>query len=160
MSDQRRSFSMKLSQILAGMVLAAALAVPGAALAQKLAYAVGSGVNMRAGPGTEYPVIGFLPGGSGVTVFGCIRDRRWCDVGAGGIRGWVNGNRLEFVYQGRRVLLPAYYSFFAAPIIGFDFGYWDLHYRNRPFYRDRDRFRRPDRDRGGRDRGGKDGRDR
>jgi hypothetical protein len=45
-----------------------------------------SGVNMRAGPSNEQPVLATIPRGSSVEVVGC---RHWCEVNFGGQRGWV-----------------------------------------------------------------------
>jgi uncharacterized protein YraI len=123
------------------------MALPGAAAAQVLAFAVYGTTNMRAGPGTQYPVIAKIAGGSAVHIYGCIPERVWCDAQVQGVRGWVNSNRLEFAYGGRRVPLVQYYSYFGAPYVHFDFGYWDRHYRYKPWYHDRDRWRDRDRDR-------------
>jgi uncharacterized protein YraI len=131
---------MRPNKFLAGMAFAAALLFSGAASAQTLAYAVPGGTNMRAGPSGNYPVVATILGGSAVNVYGCVRDYRWCDVIVQGIRGWASANRLEFVYGGRRVLVPSYYSYFGAPVVGFDFTYWDRHYSGRPFYRERTRY--------------------
>ena len=133
------------------MVLAAfaivVAAAPHPASAQAIAYAVPGTTNLRAGPGTQYPIIGKVRGGTEVYVYGCLANRSWCDILVGGIRGWIYSRRLEFVYAGRRVLVPRYYAYFGAPIIRFDFSYWDRYYWDRPWYRDwrpRWRIRPPD----------------
>ena len=128
------------------VALAAALAVaPQAASAQSIAYAVPGSTNVRAGPGTQYPVVARVRGGTEIIVYGCLSDRAWCDIQVYRTRGWMSSRRLEFVYAGSRVLVPEYYSYFDAPVIRFDFGYWDRYYDDRPFYRRwrRDRDRRP-----------------
>jgi uncharacterized protein YraI len=148
---------LSMRRLFAAAVLLGALALPGVAAAQSIAYAVYGTTNMRAGPGTSYPVIAKILGGSAVHVYGCIPERVWCDAQVQGVRGWVNSNRLEFVYGGRRVPLVQYYGYFGVPYVHFDFGYWDRYYRYKPWYRDRDRhFDRPrhnDRDDGDRGRG-------
>lgn len=130
---------MRIRQLLAAASLLGAMLLPGVASAQSVAYAVG-GMNMRAGPGVEYPVVAIVSPGSAVNVYGCISGARWCDSSVQGVRGWLGGERLEFVYSGRRVLVPSYYTYFRAPVIGFDFGYWDRYYTGRTFYRDRVRY--------------------
>jgi len=95
-----------------------------------LAYAVAGTTNMRSGPGTRYPVIARVVGGTRVNVIGCLPDRAWCDVSVGAIRGWISSRRLEFLYSGRRVLVPGYYRYFGAPIVQFHFGrpwHWRPH---------------------------------
>lgn len=116
-------------------LVAALAAAPQAASAQSIAYAVPGSTNVRAGPGTQYPVVARVRGGVRMVVFGCLSDRAWCDAQVYETRGWISSRRLEFVYAGSRVLVPDYYSYFDAPIISFNFGYWDRFYDDRPFYR-------------------------
>jgi uncharacterized protein YraI len=97
---------------------------------------------MRAGPSTAYPVVAAIGVGNTVEVYGCLSGYDWCDVSIGPSRGWVAGRYLEYVYQSRRVLVPAYGATIGLPIISFTFGdYWERHYVRRPFYRERDRYR-------------------
>src|SRR5690606_21282421 len=118
-----------------------------AALAQN-AYSTGN-VNMRAGPGTQYPRVTTIPTGSAVDVHGCLSGWNWCDTSWRGLRGWVSGNYLQMLYNNRRVLVPEYGPRIGVPIITFQFGnYWDRWYRDRPWSRDRHRWDdRRDRDR-------------
>nr|WP_157213599.1 SH3 domain-containing protein [Rhizobium leguminosarum] len=115
-------------------------------------------VNMRAGPSTRYPAVAVIPAGSSVEIRGCLSDVNWCDVEFYGGRGWVSGQYVQASYQQRRVYVgPQYYRPLGIPMIRFSVdNYWDRYYRNRDFYRDRDRWSRgPDyyyRDRDNRDR--------
>ncbi|MGO8087153.1 SH3 domain-containing protein [Rhizobium leguminosarum] len=115
-------------------------------------------VNMRAGPSTRYPAVAVIPAGSSVEIRGCLSDVNWCDVEFYGGRGWVSGQYVQALYQQRRVYVgPQYYRPLDIPMIRFSVdNYWDRYYRNRDFYRDRDRWSRgPDyyyRDRDNRDR--------
>ncbi|NZD61118.1 SH3 domain-containing protein [Rhizobium sp. WYCCWR 11290] len=115
-------------------------------------------VNMRAGPSTRYPAVAVIPAGSSVEIRGCLSDVNWCDVEFYGGRGWVSGQYVQALYQQRRVYVgPQYYRPLGIPMIRFSVdNYWDRYYRNRDFYRDRDRWSRgPDyyyRDRDNRDR--------
>ena len=59
------------------------LAAQGEAGAATVAVATAN-VNMRAGPGTEYPVVATIPAGSPITAWGCVADYSWCDVTWGG----------------------------------------------------------------------------
>ncbi len=72
------------------------------ALAQSgpaIAYTTGN-LNMRAGPGTNYPVITTVPRGGGVTVFGCTANFAWCDAAFVHAKGWVSGKYLSYGVQG------------------------------------------------------------
>lgn len=130
--------------ILAGAAFAAAALLPGIAAAQN-AFAVTS-VNLRAGPGTQYPVVTTVNAGAGLNVYGCLSDWSWCDISYRGIRGWMSGRYVEQTYAGRRVLVPDYGRRIGVPVVSFNFGYWDNHYRGRSFYRDRHRWDRDWRD--------------
>jgi uncharacterized protein YraI len=111
-------------------------------------FATGA-VNLRAGPGTNYPQVLVVPAGAPVEIFGCVEGWNWCDVAFGEVRGWVSGNYLQYAYEGRRVPLPDYAPRVGVPIITFSFGdYWGSHYRGRPWYADRDRWGGPPSHRG------------
>jgi uncharacterized protein YraI len=99
-------------------------------------------VNMRVGPGTDYPIITTIYAGEPVTIYGCLFDWSWCDIGWYGDRGWVRGDYLDVVYESRHVYLPDYAPLVGLTVIVFSFNdYWDVHYHDRPWYRDRDRWR-------------------
>ncbi|MCO6187768.1 SH3 domain-containing protein [Rhizobium sp. L1K21] len=105
------------------------------------AYAT-TDVNMRAGPGTNYPVLDVIPDNARVQIFGCMRQRSWCDVAYRGTRGWTSQNYLQVPYQNRRVpVRPRVYRPLGIPNATFSIGpYWDRHYRGRDFYHDRRRW--------------------
>ncbi|KAB1123564.1 SH3 domain-containing protein [Neorhizobium galegae] len=103
-------------------------------------------VNMRSGPSTGYPAVDVIPVGAAVTIYGCMSSVNWCDVAFVGGRGWVSGNYVQASYRSNRVYVaPDYYEGLGIPMVTFDVGnYWGRYYRNRDFYRDRDRWDRYD----------------
>jgi len=94
-------------------------------------------VNVRAGPQRDYPVVAVLGPGTPVHVYGCVRDYAWCDIDAGRVRGWAYAQFLASPYESRPVPLIDYGAWIGLPVIVFSIGYWDQHYRGRPWYRDR-----------------------
>ncbi len=127
---------------LLGAVLAASLGLTGAAQAQQPAY-TGEDVNLRAGPGRAFPLISLIPPHRPAEIFGCVDEWGWCDVALDGLRGWVAGNKLRVPYEDTYVWLPQFAPRLGVPVIGFDFDtYWDSYYRGRPFFVERDRYRR------------------
>lgn len=143
-------------------IAAAGLLMLAPAIAQAAEGYSTANVNMRAGPSTRYPAVAVIPAGSSVEIRGCLSDVNWCDVEFYGGRGWVSGQYVQALYQQRRIYVgPQYYRPLGIPVIRFSVdNYWDRYYRNRDFYRERDRWSRgPDyyyRDRDNRDRDNRD----
>ena len=128
--------------ILSAFVTGALMLVP--AIAQAAQGFATANVNMRSGPSTQYPAVTVIPAGESVEIHGCLSDVPWCDVEFYGGRGWVAGRYVQADYQQRRVYVgPEYYRPLGIPTVVFSVdSYWDRYYRNRDFYRDRDRWRR------------------
>jgi uncharacterized protein YraI len=125
--------------------LVAAVAVPSLAQAQT-AYTT-TYVNLRTGPGFEYPIVLAVPAQAPLDTYGCLNDWSWCDVSFNGYRGWMAGDYIAYVRDDRWIPVYDYGPRYSIPIITFSFGtYWDTYYRDRPWYRDRDRWSRYDRD--------------
>ena len=55
-----------------------------------------SGMNLRAGPGTDYDKVTSVPAGTGVTALGTNSDGSWVVVQVGGQYGWL---KVEFLNQ-------------------------------------------------------------
>ena len=122
---------------LAAALVAVVLPMTPAMAREMNGYTVRSTV-MRAGPDYDYPVVLRLRANAGVTVYGCLRNWDWCDVGTRYDRGWVRGRDLVVNYGGRRRGISANVG---LGILSFVFGsYWDSHYRSRPFYSERPRW--------------------
>jgi uncharacterized protein YraI len=91
--------------------------------------------SLRAGPNHGYPQVAWVGPGAGVYVNGCVDGYHWCDVTAGGARGWLSARHLTYAYQDRRVMIYGNGVTFGAPLVGFALGsYWDNHYRDRAWY--------------------------
>ena len=130
---------MKRYSVFGGLAVAM-FALP--AMAQETAYTT-SPVNIEAGPADDYPSLGSFGPGTPVTLYGCLDGWTWCDVSYGDVRGWVDGEALAYPYEDQRVPIATYGPELALPIVTFSFGdYWGRHYRDRPFFAERDRFER------------------
>jgi uncharacterized protein YraI len=126
---------MKIFKVL-GILTALLAGAPTISYAQ-LAY-TSNGVNLRAGPAVEYPVVAILPAGMPISVEGCLSDYRWCDVVAGPNRGWVYAGNIVYPYQGANVPVLTYGAVIGLGVLAFSVGnYWDNHYRGRPWYSQR-----------------------
>lgn len=128
-------------RLLLGATVAAAMAVPATAMAASSAVTT-TNLNLRAGPGTEYPVVDTLPEGARLRIRGCISGYNWCDVVWHGERGWAQGDYLAALYRGHRVVVIDEGPVIGLPIISFNIRtYWRSHYRHRHFYARIDQFR-------------------
>lgn len=117
--------------------------VPVAASAQQVVTAVQE-LHLRAGPDRDYPLVAVLGPGIQVIVQGCLADYRWCDVSHGPTRGWVYGMDLQVPWQNHWEPLPAVAAVVGVGVLAFVLhDYWHDHYRERSWYRDRDRWVRP-----------------
>ena len=82
----------------------ALLAMSGAALADTPVSAL-TALNVRAGPGPQYPVIGVLAAGQSATLRGCIANSKWCTIDEAGGNGWVYSDYVTGDFGGSRVVL-------------------------------------------------------
>lgn len=122
---------MKHLRILA--VAAAALMGAATAASAEEAYTTND-VSLRAGPGTRFPVVRVIPEDAVVYLHGCLRNWDWCDVSWRRSRGWVFSDYLEGLYGNRRLGFAEWRQDVELPFVSFGFGYWDRHYRDRPWY--------------------------
>ncbi|MCC7274561.1 MAG: SH3 domain-containing protein [Alphaproteobacteria bacterium] len=114
---------------------------PVAEAPQPIAGYVTTGVNLRAGPSVAYPRVTTLPAGAPIGIFGCVEGWTWCDVVYGGLRGWIAGNYVSSLEEGRPVIVQQAGPRLPVPIVTFAVGpYWDSYYRGWPWYRDRARW--------------------
>jgi uncharacterized protein YraI len=83
--------------VLAGLLAAApALALTGYTNAN---------LNIRTGPGPQYPVIATTGYNNQLDVKGCLKDISWCSVTWQGLTGWAAGQYLDYDASTKVVLL-------------------------------------------------------
>jgi uncharacterized protein YraI len=120
-----------LAALLAALLLTLA---PANAAPRPNGYPV-TNVNLRAGPGTNYPVIVVVPARSWISIQGCLADYGWCEVAFERTRGWMRSIYLQGWYRGHYYALRDYAPRLGYAVVSFDIGpYWDNNYRDRPFY--------------------------
>ena len=57
------------------------------------------------GPSKDYPRIGIITWGQGLSVLSCESTARWCQVEADGQRGWVPSSKLTWGEDGQRKVM-------------------------------------------------------
>ena len=93
-----------MKRILIPAVAGALVAMSGAALADTAVSAV-TDLNVRAGPGPQYPVIGVLAAGQSATLNGCIENSKWCTIAEANGQGWVYSDYVTADFGGNAVVL-------------------------------------------------------
>jgi len=71
-------------------------------------------LNLRSGPGIEYPVVAAMPSGATVDVMGC--EAGWCRVGFNGTVGWAS--RAYMGLGGGVAVAPAYRGYGEGYVVG------------------------------------------
>jgi uncharacterized protein YraI len=84
--------------LMAALTAVAALSQP--ASAATLASAT-TPLNIRSGPGPEYPVTGAIPTNGQATILGCIEGSLWCQITYNGAQGWAYSQYLTATIAGR-----------------------------------------------------------
>ena len=69
------------------------LGFAGVAGAQTMATTT-TDLNVRSGPGAQYPVVGAIMAGNEVSVLGCLESANWCEVSGMDLSGWSYGEYL------------------------------------------------------------------
>lgn len=90
--------------ILFPAIAGALVAMSGAAMAETAVSAV-TDLNVRAGPGPQYPVIGVLAAGQSATLQGCIANSKWCTIAEANGQGWVYSDYVTADFGGNQVVL-------------------------------------------------------
>ncbi|MER8365138.1 DUF1236 domain-containing protein [Mesorhizobium sp. M1348] len=93
-----------MKRILFPVVAGALIAMSGSALADTAVSAI-TDLNVRAGPGPQYPVIGVLAAGQSATLDGCIANSKWCTIAEANGQGWVYSDYVTADFGGSRVVL-------------------------------------------------------
>lgn len=90
--------------LLCAAVTGALVALSGTAFADTPVSAVAD-LNVRAGPGPQYPVIGVLANGQSATLSGCLENSKWCMIAEADGPGWVYSDYVTADIGGSTVVL-------------------------------------------------------
>lgn len=108
--------SLKRNLLLAGVILAGS-----AGLAQaEMSATTATDIEVRSGPGAEFPTVGVATRGSEATLDGCIEGSRWCRVDVNGMRGWVYAQSLSVEQNGASVVVQDHRDDLGIPTITYE----------------------------------------
>ncbi len=93
------------------------LATP--ALAQTAITAT-TDLNVRAGPGPNYDIVGLIPNEGEATVVGCLESGSWCKVTVDGQERWAFAKYLTADMSGERVVVVERRQELAVPVATYE----------------------------------------
>jgi uncharacterized protein YraI len=99
---------------LASLLGAVSLAGPASALT---AYSPTGHLNVRSGPGFQYPVVSQMQQNVPAAVTGCIQDYSWCSVATGAGSGWASAPYLVTDAGGKLTNLQVSGAQLGIPIV-------------------------------------------
>ena len=99
---------------LASLISVALIAGPASALN---AFSPTGHLNVRSGPGFQYPVVGQMQQNVPAAVTGCIQDYSWCSVALGGVTGWASAPYLVTDAGGKPANLQVSGAQLGIPIV-------------------------------------------
>ena len=88
--------------ILSAAVVGALLSTTAYAATEASAW---TDLNLRAGPGPMYQIVGVIPADGIVSVEGCLDTASWCKVSFDGIEGWASGDYLTAMVESTPVVM-------------------------------------------------------
>ncbi len=101
--------------------LAATFLIGGATLAQaEMSATTVTDLNVRAGPGPQYPSVGLATRGSVALLDGCIEGSRWCRVDVNGVRGWAYAKYLSVDQGGTAVVVEDHRDDLSVPVVTYE----------------------------------------
>lgn len=95
------------------------LMLGGAALAQSAVVAT-TDLNVRAGPGPQYPIVGVIGADGQATLNGCLEASKWCQVSAAGVEGWAYSDYLIGDNAGVEVVVTERPAEMPVPVVTYD----------------------------------------
>lgn len=105
--------SLKRNLLLASFVL---LGSAGLAEAE-MSATTATDIEVRSGPGAQFPTVGVATRGSEATLDGCVEGSRWCRVDVNGMRGWVYAQYLSVEQNGTSVVVQDHRDDLGIPTI-------------------------------------------
>ncbi|WEX76493.1 DUF1236 domain-containing protein [Sinorhizobium numidicum] len=77
-------------------------------------------LNVRAGPGPQYPTVGVATRGSAAVLDGCIEGSNWCRIDVNGLRGWAYARYLATTQGGSTVVIEERRTDLAIPTVTYE----------------------------------------
>jgi uncharacterized protein YraI len=106
-------------KLIAPAVFAAAALASSLAAAQTPVTATVD-LNVRSGPGPQYPIVGFIGANDSATITGCLEGSSWCTVAFAGGQGWAYSNYLVADLGGAPVVVAERRVDVGVPVVTYE----------------------------------------
>ncbi|WP_028001124.1 DUF1236 domain-containing protein [Sinorhizobium arboris] len=77
-------------------------------------------LNVRAGPGPQYPAVGVATRGSAAVLDGCIEGSNWCRIDVNGLRGWAYARYLATDMGGTTAVIQERRAELSVPTVTYE----------------------------------------
>jgi len=77
-------------------------------------------LNLRTGPGPQYPVVATIGRDDKIDVHGCLKEVTWCDVNWGDQRGWASADYIAYDTEDGPKVLPLAGDAIDIPLVTYE----------------------------------------
>jgi len=109
----------KAVRLRAALTASALLAVIPSAYAEMSATTL-TDLNVRAGPGPQYPAVGVATRGSAAVLDGCMEGSNWCRIDVNGLRGWAYARYLATDMGGTTAVIQERRTELSVPTVTYE----------------------------------------
>jgi uncharacterized protein YraI len=109
----------KAASLRAALAAGAMLAAIPAAHAEMSATTL-TDLNVRAGPGPQYPAVGVATRGSAAVLDGCMEGSNWCRIDVNGLRGWAYARYLATDMGGTTAVIQERRTELSVPTVAYE----------------------------------------
>ncbi|MFC0805753.1 MULTISPECIES: DUF1236 domain-containing protein [unclassified Sinorhizobium] len=109
----------KAAPLRAALAAGAMLAAIPAAHAEMSATTL-TDLNVRAGPGPQYPAVGVATRGSAAVLDGCMEGSNWCRIDVNGLRGWAYARYLATDMGGTTAVIQERRTELSVPTVAYE----------------------------------------
>ncbi len=110
---------LKAAPLRAALAAGAMLAAIPAAYAEMSATTL-TDLNVRAGPGPQYPAVGVATRGSAAVLDGCMEGSNWCRIDVNGLRGWAYARYLATDMGGTTAIIQERRTELSVPTVAYE----------------------------------------
>lgn len=110
---------MRITSVICSAALAGAASLPGSASAATVVKAT-TPLNVRAGPGPQYNVVGVIKQDGRTHMLGCIQDSPWCQVDYHGKQGWAYSKYLTTEIAGQPMVIAGNTAQIGVPPVTYE----------------------------------------